>query len=92
MKLALTVFSIFFAVSLGASSQVFACSSDFECGLGEKCVKPGGSNAFTNDGQCLNTGGRKMELTKSCDNNFDCNAGYKCTSQFGNGVCIKSSY
>lgn len=92
MVKSLAAFGTFFLICLGLSSYGLACSSSLECGLGEKCVKPGGSSAFSNDGQCINTGGREMELTKSCDSNLDCNSGYKCTASFGNGVCVKSGY
>lgn len=71
------------------SSYSFACSSNFQCGIGEKCVKPAGSNIYEDNGECLNTGGQQLELTQKCNNNFDCNTGYRCTTQFGNGVCVK---
>lgn len=71
------------------ANRADACSNNFQCGMGEKCVKPAGSNAFSNDGECINTGGQQIQIQKRCDSNFDCNPGTRCTSQFGNGVCVE---
>lgn len=70
------------------------CSSDFDCGLGQKCVKP----QFSSKGSCMksvNSSGIQQfnshqnnvgpNMNKQCTFNTDCPIGFRCSA----GNCIK---
>ena len=85
----------------GAVSNSYenSCSSDFGCGLGEKCIKKPGSNS----GMCMksvneygvqnnslpnvNSGGFRNFDDKDCNFSTDCPIGFTCDMTYK--VCVK---
>ncbi len=81
------------------SSNSWACSSDFSCGIGYKCVK----EPLQSSGVCMksvdeygtrqfnlpdtNSVGPNMKLDGQCDFNTDCPIGFQCDRRLK--ACIK---
>ncbi len=78
----------------GSMSSSSGCSSDFDCGLGQRCVKP----QYSSSGTCMksvNSSGIQQfnshqnnvgpNMNKQCTFNTDCPIGFSCKS----GNCIK---
>jgi hypothetical protein len=90
---------IIVGVLLVASSNSWACSSDFSCGIGYKCVKA----PLQSSGVCMktvdeygtrqynlpdpNSVGPNMNLGGQCDFNTDCPIGFRCDRRLK--ACIK---
>jgi hypothetical protein len=87
---------------LTVSLNSLACTNDFQCGFGNKCVKPSGS--YSMNGICVtptdNYGNRDYSRSQSgykpheisgCKFNTDCNIGYSCVKRSGDieGICVK---
>lgn len=85
----------------GVSSNTYesSCSSDFSCGLGEKCIKrPGSSSGIcmksvneygiqNNDLPNVNSGGLRNFDDKDCNFSTDCPIGFTCDMTYK--VCVK---
>ena len=79
--------------------NLFACYSDFDCGIGNSCVK----KAFESNGVCmknvdeygtqqynmpkLDSVGPNMNIDGDCSFDLDCPIGFKCNSTYK--VCVK---
>ena len=90
---------MFLVVLLSISVNTSACTSDFNCGYGEKCVKP----PLKTSGECMKTvdeHGTKTNIPKStksvlpnmntqgdCSFDTDCPIGFRCDRQYK--ACIK---
>ncbi len=78
--------------------QIFACSSDYECGYGKHCIKPSQSYSLT--GTCVTItnqygvkdynadknwgkGGFGPKKISGCQWNTDCPIGSKCLKESG---------
>lgn len=87
-----------FVLLLCLSNSVFACYSDYDCGYGNRCVKPAGSYSLS--GSCVTItdqygnkdynadknwgrGGYGAKTVDSCQWNTDCNIGFKCMKEAG---------
>lgn len=99
MKMFLVLSFVFF------SAGAFACRTDYDCGYGNKCIKPAGSYSLT--GSCVTPtneyGQRDYNSYKgwgnnsqprevsSCQFNTDCTFGFKCMKEAGQmyGLCTK---
>ena len=80
-------------------STLFACSSDFDCGMGTSCVK----KAFQSNGVCMknvdeygtpqynipstDSIGPNMDSDGQCTFSTDCPIGFKCDRNYK--VCVK---
>jgi len=80
-------------------TNLFACSSDFNCGIGYSCVK----KPFQSEGLCMknvdengiqqynmpssNSIGPNMDTDGQCNFDTDCPIGFRCNSEYK--VCIK---
>ncbi|MDO9181311.1 MAG: hypothetical protein Q7U04_02830 [Bacteriovorax sp.] len=80
------------------SNLALSCNSDYDCGYGNKCVKPAGSYSYS--GSCVTptdeygqldynssyngwgSGYGAKEVT-SCQFNTDCGIGFKCLKEAG---------
>ncbi|MDX9798740.1 MAG: hypothetical protein RBT05_07775 [Bacteroidales bacterium] len=82
----------------GNSYEFGGCSSDFECGMGKKCVKA----RLESSGVCMNTVdeygvktydvpdaniGINMDLQGQCSFDTDCPMGFRCDREYK--VCVK---
>ena len=81
------------------TSILFACSSDFDCGVGASCVK----EVFSSEGVCMknvneyatpqynmpstNSIGVNMNSDGECSFSTDCPIGFRCDSTYK--VCVK---
>lgn len=99
MKLLLILSSLIFSVNS------FSCRTDYDCGYGNKCVKPDGSYSLT--GTCVvpsneygqrdysnsynNWGNGQPTNVSSCQFNSDCGYGFKCLKESGQiyGLCSR---
>lgn len=92
------IFQLSIFIIFGALSNVaYACSSNFDCDLGSKCIKPSGSmygycmggmnpgNSYDDEPATDFGGGGGW----TCSSNFDCELGYQCAKSGMQGVCIK---
>lgn len=93
-NIVIALFSMVFASSVWAG-----CSSDFECGMGSKCVKA----PLQMNGTCMKTVdeygiqqfntpsidsvGPNMNLQGDCDFDTDCGIGFRCHSKYK--ACVK---
>lgn len=90
---------ILFGLLVIGLTNIFACSSDFDCGMGNSCVK----KAFQSEGVCmknvdeygiqqynmpdLDSVGPNMDTDGQCDFDTDCPIGFKCNREYK--VCMK---
>jgi len=89
-----------FILGIGlAANNVWACSSDFDCGIGSQCVKA----PFESSGACmksvdedgvrqynmpdLDSVGPNMNTSGECDFSTDCPVGFQCDSRLK--VCVQ---
>lgn len=95
-KLALIGLALFLVSAPDAS---FACSSDFSCGYGSRCVKA----PLQSSGTCMrnvdehgirqftpprtNSIGPNMNVRGQCDFNTDCPIGFRCDQRLK--ACVK---
>lgn len=94
--MAIRLIACFFLVIF--SNNSFACFSDFECGYGNRCVKPSGS--INMNGVCIeptnnygvrdysssyNTYGRNVgpQEIDGCSFDLDCPIGFSCLKRSG---------
>ena len=80
------------------SSNAFSCNSDYDCGYGNKCVKPEGTYSYL--GSCVtptNEYGQRdynssyngwgsnsgPAVVSSCQFNTDCGIGFRCMKEAG---------
>lgn len=94
-----------FVLGLLVLETAIACNSDYDCGYGNKCIKPQGSYSLT--GTCVSptdqygnkdynsnrTWGKSYgpKAISSCRFSTDCEYGYKCLIESGElyGLCVK---
>ena len=99
MKKIIFIFLLSLA-SVGSASA--ACFSDFDCGMGNKCVKASGDINLT--GVCVvpsdRFGNRRIDTTtprsqprnvSGCSFDLDCGLGFSCMKRSGQlkGICVK---
>ena len=98
MNVIFKLLSFVFVLSLGSTFS-WACTGDYQCNPGEKCMKYAGSR----EGQCLDIGRRNVYgsdpaekndfgLQQPCEGGAvsGCPIGYRCSAHVGNrGVCQK---
>lgn len=87
------------------STSAFSCRTDYDCGYGNRCIKPEGSyslygscvtptdkygNKDYNSNNSWGKGSQPREVD-SCSFNSDCGFGYRCMKESGQlyGLCIK---
>lgn len=94
---------IIYSILLISPALTLACTSDFDCGYGNKCVQPQG--AYGIEGTCVtptndygqpqpdysSTPSVQPHKMMSCQFNTDCNIGYSCIKRDGElyGICMK---
>ncbi|MDD2225990.1 MAG: hypothetical protein PHD42_02610 [Dysgonamonadaceae bacterium] len=87
------------AVLLFGLTSLFGCYSDFDCSMGERCVK----KSFQSNGVCMeevdefgmkqyelpdpDSIGPNMDMDGQCSFDMDCPIGFRCDNKYK--VCIK---
>jgi hypothetical protein len=95
----------FIITTICISDFAIACTNDYECGYGNRCVKPSGSYSYT--GSCVtlidkygnkdygadSTWGSSygLKTVDGCQWSSECYYGYKCMKESGQvyGMCMK---
>ena len=93
---------ILFLVVLMGSSVGLSCYSDFDCGYGNKCVKPSGSinlngtcvtpsDQFGNATPNYNPPNSQPNVIRGCSWDTDCAIGFSCFKRSGElkGICVR---
>lgn len=86
------------------STNLFACYSDTDCGVGNVCVKP--QDSYSISGTCITPvdehGNQDFDIqfeeegigpreVQGCSFNTDCDVGFKCMKEAGqlDGICVQ---
>lgn len=94
------ILGLFFSLSLSCYAN--ACTSDYNCSYGNKCVKASGDygqgvcvkpvDSYGNRDYNVNYGGGAGPTTvEGCSYNTDCDIGFSCMKRSGSmrGICMK---
>jgi hypothetical protein len=97
------ILGLVFLSSMGGFQAVYAaCYSDFDCGVGQKCVKAKGdinisgtcvtpSDSFGNPRIDSSPPRSQPRNVPGCSFNTDCEIGFSCVKRSGQlyGICVK---